>query len=180
MAKKGADARHHAIVELKDENVNRLSSSIKCEASVMHLLSPATIELANYVVKYLDEEDPGIFVQIIDQIALHDALTLPNSPISQGIDADESTKAFRGWLINGAWNVRANSQVCQNSTFSLAFHQLTQGDALNIVLGQWLQQRWNTQMQDHQIETFAIVFWMAGTGPRRATFTTHQNIFGLI
>ncbi|KAF4028588.1 hypothetical protein GN244_ATG19721 [Phytophthora infestans] len=190
MPKKGtangnADARHQQIAKPYKGNATKLSSNIKCDVPVMDLLTPATIELANYVVKRLKEEDPGVFVQIIDQNALHQALALNHSPVPQGANADASAEAFRAWLINGARNVRPNSQVPQNSRFSLAFHQLTQGEAIDIVFGQWHNQRWNVQLQDNRlggnpIGQFAIVFWMAGTGLRRATFTTHQNIFGLM
>ncbi|GLE00098.1 hypothetical protein PINS_up008825 [Pythium insidiosum] len=188
MPKKGtangnADARHQQIANPYEGNATKLSSGIKCDVSVMDLLTPATIELANYVVKRLKEEDPGVFVQIIDQNALHQALALNHSPVPQGADADASAEAFRAWLINGARNVRPNSQVPRNSHFSLAFHQLTQGEAIDIVFGQWHHQRWNVQLQDNRlganpIGEFAIVFWMAGTGLQRATFTTHQNVFG--
>ncbi|EEY56386.1 uncharacterized protein PITG_09908 [Phytophthora infestans T30-4] len=88
MPKKGtandnADAQHQQIAKPYEGNATKLSSNIKCDVSVMDLLTPATIELANYVVKRLKEEDPGVFVQIIDQNALHQALAVNHSPVPQ-------------------------------------------------------------------------------------------------
>ncbi|CEG43592.1 uncharacterized protein PHALS_13783 [Plasmopara halstedii] len=178
-----ADARHQQIAKPYKEIATNLSSKIKCDPSVMDLLAPDTIELANYVVKQLKEEDPGVFVQIIDQNALHQALALNHSPVAQGANADASAEAFRAWLISGARNVHPNSQVPRNSNFALAFHQLTQVEAIGIAYEQWHHRRWYIQLEDNRlggnpIGQFAIVFWMAGTGDQRATFSALQNVFG--
>ena len=92
MPKKGtandnADARHQQIAKPYEGNATKLSSNIKCDASVLDLLTPATIELANCVIQDLKEEDPGIFVQIIDYNALHQALALNHSPVPQGANS---------------------------------------------------------------------------------------------
>jgi hypothetical protein len=144
----------------------------------MFVLTQETIKLASIVVNEINEEDSGLFVQINDQNNPHAALALPNSACIQGADADESLEAFRDWLIAGARNFNAGNQVSEDSDVSLAFHHLTQGEAINITNGQWQQKRWNIEIQDNGFEKFASVFWMAGTGLRRATFTITPNIFG--
>ncbi|GMF28558.1 unnamed protein product [Phytophthora fragariaefolia] len=178
-AKDNADARHQQIAKPYKGNATKLSCNIKCDPSVMDLLAPDTIELANCVVKGMKAEDPGLFVQIIDQNALHQALALNHSPVPQGANADASAEAYRAWLIDGARNVRPNSQVPRNSPFSLAFHPSNQGEAVDILL-HWTHQEWNVLLRENRrganpIGNFAILFWMAGTGLERATFT--QRVF---
>ena len=65
-----------------------LSSNITCDPMVLNLLKEETIPLFNDVAMELAEDDPAIFVQIIDQNNLHTALALPNSPIPPGVNAD--------------------------------------------------------------------------------------------
>jgi hypothetical protein len=164
----------------KEENISSrhlekqrmiLSRNITCDSTIIDLLTPKTIELANIVVNEINEEDPGLFVQITNQNNLHAALALPSSPVSQGVNADDSLEAFREWLIERAVHVNRRSQVPQNSDVSLAFHQLSLDDAVKITNREWMQQRWNVEIQDNGVGEFAIVFLMARTGRHRATFT---------
>ncbi|KAH9102675.1 hypothetical protein AeMF1_020784 [Aphanomyces euteiches] len=136
--------------------------------------------MANLVVDEIDEDETGLVVQINDQSNLHAALALPSSPVVQGADANASLEAFRDWLIHGARNVNARSQVPENSSVSLAFHHLTGPEAVDMTSGQWLKYQWCTEIRNNGLLEFATVFWMDGTERRRATITIFQNIFALI
>jgi hypothetical protein len=49
---------------------------MRCFFDVNVTIQPDTIELANLVVKGMDVEDPGLFIQITDREMLHRALAL--------------------------------------------------------------------------------------------------------
>jgi hypothetical protein len=177
------DASFCDIAMKKLKNEKKLSTNIICDASLMRILQPDTIELANLVVKGMNVEDPGLFIQITDHEILHQALALPDSPVPQANNAIKSLQAFRTWLINGARNVRGDSQVPANSDLSLAFHQLTppQGRA---ILRQWRHIEWLFHLRTNRrgpeaarIGEFANVVVMDGIGPGRATFTLEDDIF---
>ncbi|KAH9102672.1 hypothetical protein LEN26_013235 [Aphanomyces euteiches] len=156
-----------------------LSRNISCDASILSVLTQETIKLANLVVNEIDEDDCGLLVQIHDQNNLHAALALPNSPVIQGADANESLEAFRDWLIHGARTVNAGSQVPEDSAVSLAFHHLTGGEATKkLTNGQWIQLRWMIEIQDNGLQEFATVFLLEGIGRRHPTITIVPNIFG--
>ncbi|CAK4626346.1 hypothetical protein LEN26_002275 [Aphanomyces euteiches] len=155
-----------------------LSRNIACDASILSVLKQETIKLANLVVNEIEEDDTGLVVQIHDENKRHAALALPNSPVIQGADADESLVAFRDWLIHGARNVNAGRQVPEDSSVALAFHHLTSGEAITIVSGQWILPRWCIEIRNSEFQEFTTVFWMEGTGQRRAAITIVPNIFG--
>jgi hypothetical protein len=177
------DASFCDIAIKKMKNENKLSTNIICNASLMRMLQPDTVELANLVVKGMDDEDPGIFVQITDYEILHRALALPDSPVPPANNAIESAEAFRTWLINGARNVRGDSQVPANSDVSLAFHRLTPPEG-RAILDEWRDIEWLYHLRANRrgpekarIGEFATVFTMDGIGPGRATFTLERRIF---
>ena len=128
-------------------------------------------------------EDPGLFVQIVDHNCLHQALSLPGSPVHQGVDAMASLRAFIDWIINGARNVNGNSQVPSNSATSLAFHQLTPPQCREILM-EWDLTNWKYHLRRNRqgpegarIGEFAHAFGMDGTGLGRATFTLEKFVF---
>ena len=154
----------------------KIPEYVSHDASVLRMLEPDTLQLANVVVQDIKAEDPVLLVQIDDRNSLHRALALPGAPAPQGIDATASLKAFRTWLIDCAKNVNEGSPVPSNSETSLAFHHLTLAECRAIVKT-WNCKDWNYNVRENRygpeeerIGNFVNVFWMIGTESFGASF----------
>jgi hypothetical protein len=164
----------------------KLSKDIQCDALIIQRMVPDTIKLANCIIKGITDDGPAaLIVQITDINHLHAALALPNAPIAQGADANESLHAFRAWLLASALLVRPDSQFPTESAVSLAFHHLAGPDAVSMCYQHWSPILWLSHLLQNRdgpmherIGQFAIIFWVEGTGRHRASISIAPRVFG--
>lgn len=154
---------------------NTLSKHISFDAE--YVLLPETIKMCNHIVLTLNEDDPGLVVQVENLNRLHNALGLIGSPVPPGVNVEQSLYDFRNWLQASASNVVG---VGPAKFFGPSgWHHLTERQANQIVYNQWQVIPWVASIQNANYPgPVAAVFWLSGTGPGRCDAFKAAQVFG--
>lgn len=154
---------------------------VYCDHLVRERLLPESLALANDIVaeikRHASKQQPraaddgvGLLVQLLDRGALHEALALSSSPVSQAPDADASVAAFWDWLVQSALETPLVGQTIRivssqrpttRDPLVVAFARLSLEDANAVVYRQWQQPKWIHELRASGIAQFALVLCIA-------------------
>ncbi|KAL3675590.1 hypothetical protein R1sor_025538 [Riccia sorocarpa] len=159
-----------------------LSNHITCSAAIKELLNEVTIVSCNEIVTGFNVDDHAIVVQLTNGLAIQAALALPSRPVGvlPSADQDGAMNNFRSWLISQAHE--ADGVTAANHQFgganTTAWHHLSDEQAHDIVLEQWLILPWAAAIQAAGLAPIALVLRMTATGVGRAHMFVVKKIFG--
>jgi hypothetical protein len=137
-----------------------------------------TIGSLNDIVRELKPEDPALVVQLGSEQAIHASLQVLHSPVPAGITPQDSSTAFRQYLIDRAHTiVSPNHQV--GGVTALVWQELSNIQHIQILNTAWLNIPWcNELLLAHLGGTVATVYVMTGEGRHCGSVHIAPQIFG--